>query len=130
MKALVLNFIVFIGILIINGGCEKNTVTPCAKGISVQTHANCYLIIQVLNAPIGKSYTYSGYGGKTITYDNAIQTNLGLKGNYGDTIYFRYRYQDVNSITAKCNTFGNALYAPPTIPAIEILSYSEKSCPQ
>jgi hypothetical protein len=130
MKALTLNSIIIIGMIMVTGSCEKNTVTPCVKGVSVQTHANCYLIVQILNAPIGKSYTYSGYGGQKTTYDNAIQTNLGLKGNYGDTIFFRYKNQDVNSITSRCNAFGNTLYAPPTIPSIEILSYSLKSCPQ
>ncbi len=132
MKVLTLNSIIFIGMTMVTAGCDKNSITPCFKGVPVQTHGNCYLIIQVLNAPIGKNYSYKPPGGPApdgfpiINYSNAVNSSLTLNVNYGDTIYFRYKIRET-SINCPLTP---GMPAPPDLPSVEVLSYSTKNCPQ
>ncbi|MCX8490939.1 MAG: hypothetical protein ORN54_07720 [Cyclobacteriaceae bacterium] len=130
MKALILNSIIFFGMIMLIESCEKEDMTPCAKGVLVETVGNCYLIIEVLNAPIGKSFTYKRpypSNDPETTYTNAIKTTLTINANYLDTIYFKY---DKN-IQFNCPFGpGAGLVDVPNVPAIKILNYSLKSCPQ
>jgi hypothetical protein len=132
MKALILNSIIVIGMTMVTEGCEENKVNPCVKGIPVLTHGNCYLIIQVLNAQIGKNYSYKPPGGPApdgfpiINYANAVSTSPTLKVNYGDTIYFRYKTRETNM---NC-PLTPGMPIPPDVPNIEVISYSQKNCPQ
>lgn len=132
MKALILNSIMVIGMIMMTGSCEKSQVTPCAKGVLVETVGNCYLIIQVLNVPIGKSFTYKRPSAPSTdpstTYTNAIKTTLTINANYLDTIYFKYDMQ----VKFDC-TLGNGLAipnsGPPDVPSIRVLTYSTTKCP-
>lgn len=130
MKALMLNLIILIGMTMVTGSCEKSSVTPCVKGVPVETVGNCYLIIRVLNAPIGKTFTYTDSNKQPVTYENVVQTSLTLKNlNRGDTVYFIYESQNYGAITCPFGP-GTGSSITSTIPTIKVLSFSAKNCPQ
>jgi hypothetical protein len=131
MKTLTTNSIIIIGMIMMTSNCEEKHIVPlCIKGIPVERVGNCYLVIQVLNAPIGRSYEhqlpYSSSGQTDQTYSNAISTSLTLNVNRGDTIYFKYKLVPYGT-PSNCGV-QNALFGPPDIPRVEILSYSKTKC--
>ncbi len=127
MKTMSIPALVFF--LMLNG-CGKTEVSPCVKGVTVASVGNCYLIIQVLNAPIGKKYTYippNGSSGQQQTFSNAVSTSLTINGNLLDTIYFRYKLVPYGT-PSNCQASPGII--PPSIPRIDVLFYSKLNCPQ
>jgi len=124
------NFLmILIYLSLATGGCKEDDLPTCVGGVLTDRIENCFLILSVLNSPIGEKFSYRTWDGIDTTYYNIVQTSLDINANLGDTIYFEYELVEYGSIAQEC-PFGPGLgpFITSELTTVDVISYSKEPC--